>query len=98
MDTMTPWTLALTGWALAAFLMLGLWLWHLRLRNAGAVDVGWTAGVVALSAPALMLYFLFRVTGVPATEAQALRSRGGEYRRYQETTSAFVPWFPRRAS
>jgi steroid 5-alpha reductase family enzyme len=53
---------------------------------------------VALSAPALMLYFLFRVTGIPATEAQALRSRGDEYRRYQETTSAFVPWFPRRAS
>jgi steroid 5-alpha reductase family enzyme len=55
-------------------------------------------GVVALAAPALMLYFLFRVTGIPATEAQALRSRGDAYRRYQETTSAFVPWFPRRTS
>ena len=43
-----------------------------------------------------MFFFLFRVTGIPATEAQALRSRGEEYRRYQETTSAFVPWFPKK--
>jgi steroid 5-alpha reductase family enzyme len=52
-------------------------------------------GYLALLPPALMLYFLFRVTGIPATEAQALRTRGEDYRRYQETTSAFVPWFPR---
>ena len=29
------------------------------------------------------------------TEAQALRSRGDEYREYQEITSAFIPWFPK---
>lgn len=52
-------------------------------------------GYLALVPPALMLYFLFRVTGIPATEAQALRTRGDDYRRYQETTSVFVPWFPR---
>ncbi len=52
-------------------------------------------GWVALAAPALMLFFLFRVTGIPATEAQALRTRGEDYRRYQQTTSAFVPWFPK---
>ncbi len=46
-------------------------------------------------APAVMLYFLFRVTGIPATEQQALRSRGDDYREYQRTTSAFVPWFPK---
>jgi len=48
--------------------------------------------------PALMLVFLFRVTGIPYTEAQALRSRGDDYRRYQRDTSIFVPWFPRRAT
>ena len=48
--------------------------------------------------PALMLYFLLRVTGIPATEAQALRSRGDDYRRYQRETSMFIPWFPRRAA
>ena len=52
-------------------------------------------GPVALFAPALMLFFLFRVTGIPATEAQALRSKGGTYRQYQRTTSVFLPWFPR---
>jgi steroid 5-alpha reductase family enzyme len=53
-------------------------------------------GFATVYAPLLMLYFLFRVTGIPATEAQALRSRGEDYREYQRTTSAFVPWFPRR--
>jgi steroid 5-alpha reductase family enzyme len=45
--------------------------------------------------PALLLVLIFRVTGIPATEAQALRSRGDAYRRYQQTTSVFVPWRPR---
>ncbi|MEO8584775.1 MAG: DUF1295 domain-containing protein [Acidobacteriota bacterium] len=52
-------------------------------------------GVAAVLCPSLMLFFLLRVTGIPATEEQALRSRGEEYRRYQRTTSAFVPWFPK---
>jgi len=43
-------------------------------------------------APLLMLYFLFKITGIPATEAQAVRSKGDLYREYQRTTSAFVPW------
>ena len=54
-------------------------------------------GFWGLLSPALILYFLLRVTGIPATEAQAVRSRGEEYIRYQQTTSAFVPWFPRKA-
>ena len=52
-------------------------------------------GWLALVCPALMLFFLLRVTGIPATEAQALKSRGDDYRDYQRTTSAFVPWFPK---
>jgi steroid 5-alpha reductase family enzyme len=52
-------------------------------------------GALALVCPALMLFFLLRVTGIPATEAQALASRGNDYREYQRTTSAFVPWFPK---
>lgn len=55
----------------------------------------WWATVVS---PAVMLYFLLRVTGIPPTEAQALASRGEDYRQYQQTTSAFVPWFPRKGS
>jgi steroid 5-alpha reductase family enzyme len=53
-------------------------------------------GGLALLAPAAMLYLLLKVTGIPATEAQAVRSKGDAYREYQRTTSAFVPWFPRR--
>jgi steroid 5-alpha reductase family enzyme len=52
-------------------------------------------GFWGLLSPALILYFVLRVTGIPATEAQAIRTRGEEYRRYQRTTSAFVPWFPK---
>jgi steroid 5-alpha reductase family enzyme len=55
-------------------------------------------GWITLVCPALMLYFLLRVTGIPATEAQALRTKGDEYRQYQRTTSAFVPWFPHTRS
>jgi steroid 5-alpha reductase family enzyme len=58
--------------------------------------IGAPYGWAALISPALILYFLLRVTGIPATEAQALRSRGEEYRRYQQTTSAFIPWPPKR--
>jgi steroid 5-alpha reductase family enzyme len=43
-----------------------------------------------------MLHLLLRVTGVPLNEEQNLRSRGEAYRRYQQTTSAFVPWFPKQ--
>jgi len=50
-------------------------------------------GFVGLLSPVMILYFLLKVTGIPATEEQALRSRGDAYRRYQETTSVFVPWF-----
>lgn len=53
-------------------------------------------GFSALASPLLMLYLILRVTGIPPTEERALRSRGDDYRRYQETTSAFVPWFPRK--
>ena len=52
-------------------------------------------GPVALGAPALLLFLVLKVTGIPPTEARALASRGADYRRYQRTTSAFVPWPPR---
>jgi len=55
-------------------------------------------GWLGLISPAMILYFLMGVTGIPATEAQALRSRGNEYRDYQRTTSPFVPWFPKKAT
>ena len=58
---------------------------------ATATPAGWIAWIV----PAGLLFLLFRVTGIPATERQALRSRA-DYAEYQRTTSAFVPLPPRR--
>ena len=52
-------------------------------------------GFLSLACPALMLWFLLKVTGIPATEAQALRSKGEAYREYQQSTSAFFPWRPK---
>jgi steroid 5-alpha reductase family enzyme len=52
-------------------------------------------GYWAWFAPALMLLLITRVSGIPPTEAQSLRSRGDAYRAYQRRTSAFVPLPPR---
>ncbi|MDF0642700.1 MAG: DUF1295 domain-containing protein [Nitrospira sp.] len=46
-------------------------------------------------APLGMGWALWKVTGIPPAERQALIRRGDEYRIYRETTSAFVPWLPR---
>lgn len=52
-------------------------------------------GALASIGPAAILFLLLRVTGIPLTEEQAVRSKGDAYRRYQAATSAFVPWFPK---
>lgn len=59
-----------------------------------AVAAPW--GWLAFLAPALILYLVLFVTGVPPAEESSLRSRGDAYRRYQAQTSLFVPWFPKR--
>jgi steroid 5-alpha reductase family enzyme len=58
--------------------------------------LGSPLGWVAALGPASILFLLLRVTGIPLTEEQSLRSKGDAYRRYQQTTSAFVPWFPKQ--
>ncbi len=58
-----------------------------------ALEAPW--GWLGLTAPAIMLYLVLFVTGVPAAEESSLRSRGDAFRAYQRETSAFVPWFPR---
>jgi len=61
-----------------------------------ALAVGAPYWWATLPAPAVMLYLLLRVTGIPPTEAQALASRGEDYVAYQRTTRMFFPWFPRQ--
>jgi steroid 5-alpha reductase family enzyme len=53
-------------------------------------------GWLGFLAPLVILLTILFVTGIPPTEAQALASRGEDYRHYQRTTSPFVPWPPRR--
>jgi len=43
----------------------------------------------------LLTYFIFRVTGIPATEELMLKTKGEAYKQYQRTTSSFFPWFPK---
>jgi steroid 5-alpha reductase family enzyme len=50
-------------------------------------------GYLAIISPLAILYLLLKVTGIPATEEQSLRSKGDKFRAYQKTTSVFVPWF-----
>ncbi|MEZ4368030.1 MAG: DUF1295 domain-containing protein [Kofleriaceae bacterium] len=84
---------------------VGLWSWS-RHPNYFFEVLVWTGhalyasafvhGSLAFAAPTILLASIWWVTGIPATEAQALRSKGEAYRRYQARTSAFIPWPPRR--
>ena len=84
---------------------IGLWGWS-RHPNYFFEWLHWFAYVLlavgggrfwlSLAGPVLMFAFLYRVSGIPWTEAQSLRSRGDDYRRYQREVSAFFPWPPRR--
>jgi steroid 5-alpha reductase family enzyme len=83
----------------------GLWAWS-RHPNYffewlvwcayAVLALGAEGGAFGLLAPALMLVLVTRVTGIPPTEARMRSTRGAEYLRYRATTSAFVPWPPRK--
>jgi steroid 5-alpha reductase family enzyme len=85
----------------------GLWGWsrHPNYFFEWLHWVGWALialtaphGWVAIAVPVFLLFLLFKVTGIPETEAQSLRSRGDDYRRYQQDVSVFVPLPPRRST
>ncbi|MEZ5353674.1 MAG: DUF1295 domain-containing protein [Bryobacteraceae bacterium] len=65
--------------------------WWTYVAAGFAAPDGW----LTLAGPLLMLFFLFKITGIPPTEANALASRGDAYRQYQRTTSVFIPWPPK---
>ena len=58
---------------------------------------GSQSGWMMVHAPILILFLLLRVTGVPTSEASSLASKGDRYRRYQQTTSVFIPLPPRNS-
>lgn len=83
---------------------VGLWRWS-RHPNYFFESVVWWGfwlfacgspwGWATVYAPAMILYFLLRVTGIPLTEECSVKSKGEAYREYQRSTSAFVPWPPK---
>ena len=71
------------------------WLhWWAYVLLAILAPFGW----LTIIAPIAMWIFLNRVTGIPLTEKQAVKSRGEKQRNYQRTTSAFFPWFPKNVT
>jgi steroid 5-alpha reductase family enzyme len=53
------------------------------------------SGLWTIYSPLLMTFFLLRVSGVSLLEKTLKETRAG-YVEYIQTTSAFVPWFPRK--
>ncbi|MHB1059625.1 MAG: DUF1295 domain-containing protein [Rhodanobacter sp.] len=60
------------------------------------IAIGSPIAWLAWAGPLVMYVFLRWISGIPYTEAQALRSRGDDYRAYQRSTSMLIPWFPKR--
>ncbi len=68
------------------------WLiWFAFFMMALGSPLGW----LTIVCPVFMLYFLLKVTGIPYTESQMVKSKGHAFVEYQKTTSAFVP-LPKR--
>jgi len=85
----------------------GLWRWSRHPNYFFEWLIWWSfallalpapGGAWALVAPLVMYVMITRVSGIPYTEAQSLRSRGEDYRDYQRSTSAFFPLPPRSHS
>jgi steroid 5-alpha reductase family enzyme len=69
------------------------WLmWMAYFVYALGSPYGW----LAVLSPVIVLYLLLKVTGIPVTEEQCLRSKGDAYENYQRQTSVFVPWFKKK--
>jgi len=80
----------------------GLWNYS-RHPNYFFQSLLWTAyflfvlpaswGWVAVISPTVIIYLIFKITGIPLTEEQSIRSKGDKYLEYQRSTSVFFPWF-----
>ena len=61
------------------------------IETLSIVIVGW----VTISGPILLTFLLLKVSGVSMLEKDVLSNREG-YKEYVETTSSFIPWFPKK--
>ena len=84
---------------------VGLWSWS-RHPNYFFEFMIWVAysvmafsspyGWLAIMCPLSIFYLLNKVTGIPLTEEQAIKSKGENYIHYQQTTSKFFPLPPKK--
>jgi steroid 5-alpha reductase family enzyme len=81
----------------------GLWRYTRHPNYFGDATVWWGLFIVAAStgsgvwtffSPILMTFLLLRVSGVALLERNQAETKP-QYREYIESTSAFLPWFPR---
>jgi steroid 5-alpha reductase family enzyme len=81
----------------------GLWRYTRHPNYFGDAMVWWGHFIVAAAtvnglwtvfSPVVMTFLLLRVSGVALLERKQTKTKP-EYRDYVESTSAFVPWFPR---
>jgi steroid 5-alpha reductase family enzyme len=83
----------------------GLWRYSRHPNYFGEAVIWWGFYLIALASgaawtvvsPLLMTFLLLRVSGVSLLEKD-IHERRPAYRRYMETTPAFFPWKPRRAT
>ncbi len=66
----------------------------LALRSVEAGYIWGTLGIGSVAASLMMYITLVYLTGAIPAEYYSVRKRP-EYRRYQETTNMFFPWFPK---
>ena len=66
--------------------------WWAYVPMAVGLPWSWMASIW----PVVMMVSLLWITGVPWAEAQAIKSRGEDYRDYQRTTNRFFPWLPKK--
>lgn len=84
-------------------LTIGVWRFSRHPNYFGDAAQWWgffliaaaSGGLWTIFSPVLMTLLLVRVSGVALLEKTLIETKPG-YRQYAETTSAFVPWFPRR--
>ncbi|MBN1328858.1 MAG: DUF1295 domain-containing protein [Candidatus Heimdallarchaeota archaeon] len=55
-----------------------------------------TIGWVSIIGPILLTFILLKVSGIPTVEKEGILKGREGYDEYLETTSAFIPWFPKK--
>jgi len=85
-------------------LQTGVWRYTRHPNYFGDATQWWAYYLIALAAggwwtvfsPIIMTTLLLRVSGVTLLEKTLKETKPG-YKEYAETTSEFIPWFPRKA-